>query len=492
MTTITGTGQLEGWSKDIRLTFTNSRSIGPAIAVEGNYVHVVYADNESGGKYDLFLWYTRSNDSGKSWVSPICITNTTPKKVSSPKIAVYKSNIHVIWLDWNDNRLYYINSLDNGNSWNTVRVLTPTIYPYMENWDIEIHENFIHVIYINSGNIITYIYSNNNGINWSNPKLPAPSITKVIDSVLAVQGNDIHIALRVNRKITSDILYIRSTDNGANWDTYVDVSSVSGIDTLCSFPDITVTNNDIFIVYRDEDFGGTRQIFYSYSNDNGFTWSKRIRLSNSTSIIASVVDPHITAENDNICVVWVDPRNAIDGGTELYCKISSNKGNTWSADTRLTNASKASDLPDILIYRNITHVVWTDGRDENLEIYYKQMILPSSLISAVVDIKPDTLNLKSKGKWITAYIELPHGHNVNDIEISSVLLENTIPAENHPTEVGDYDSDGIPDLMIKFDRSDLEDYINRPRGSITLTISGNKITNETFGGSDIIRVIHPP
>jgi hypothetical protein len=33
------------------------------------------------------------------------------------------------------------------------------------------------------------------------------------------------------------------------------------------------------------------------------------------------------------------------------------------------------------------------------------------------------------------------------------MLEGTIPAEDHPTEIGDYDDDGITDLMIKFDRA---------------------------------------
>jgi len=73
-------------------------------------------------------------------------------------------------------------------------------------------------------------------------------------------------------------------------------------------------------------------------------------------------------------------------------------------------------------------------------------------IPATVDIDPDTLNLKSKGRWITAYIELPEGYDVNDINVSTVRLNDTIAAEQHPAEVGDHDEDGIPDLMVKFDR----------------------------------------
>jgi len=35
-------------------------------------------------------------------------------------------------------------------------------------------------------------------------------------------------------------------------------------------------------------------------------------------------------------------------------------------------------------------------------------------LSATVDLDPDTLNLESKGKWITCYIELPEGYDTGD------------------------------------------------------------------------------
>ncbi len=47
---------LQGWSQDIRLTFSDSRSLAPSIAVEGKNVHAVYTDGEGGGEDDRFLW----------------------------------------------------------------------------------------------------------------------------------------------------------------------------------------------------------------------------------------------------------------------------------------------------------------------------------------------------------------------------------------------------------------------------------------------------
>lgn len=127
------------------------------------------------------------------------------------------------------------------------------------------------------------------------------------------------------------------------------------------------------------------------------------------------------------------------------------------------------------------------------------MSLPieASATAATVDIKPDTLNLKMKGKWITVYIELLKPYNVKDINVSTIRLE-AIPAELRPIGIGDYDGDNILDLMVKFDASSVIDHIwskvyhmaPLKELSIELTVSGELYDGTPFKGSDIIRIIH--
>jgi hypothetical protein len=104
-----------------------------------------------------------------------------------------------------------------------------------------------------------------------------------------------------------------------------------------------------------------------------------------------------------------------------------------------------------------------------------------------VDVDPDTLNLKSKGKWITAYIELPWIWNVRDIKIETVKLNGVVPAELRPIQVGDYDEDGIEDLMVKFDRSAVISLVTQ--NTADLMISG-EVAGVTFWATDTIRVIY--
>lgn len=77
-------------------------------------------------------------------------------------------------------------------------------------------------------------------------------------------------------------------------------------------------------------------------------------------------------------------------------------------------------------------------------------------VSATLDVDPDTLSLRNRAEEITAYIELSEDFNVNDIDVASTFVSaigwDVTLIEPRPTEVGDYDNDGTPDLMVKFNK----------------------------------------
>jgi len=117
-------------------------------------------------------------------------------------------------------------------------------------------------------------------------------------------------------------------------------------------------------------------------------------------------------------------------------------------------------------------------------------------VAATLDIDHDILNLKGKGKWITTHIELPEGYNVSDIYISTIRLNGTISPESKPIVIGDYDSDGKADLMMKFNRYAVANCIlqsvvsTEKFANVAFTITGRLKDGTLFEGTDIIFVFY--
>ncbi len=137
--------------------------------------------------------------------------------------------------------------------------------------------------------------------------------------------------------------------------------------------------------------------------------------------------------------------------------------------------------------------IWWMVSNDYPRLQWQIIVVPST-----VDVEPDTLNKKSNGQWITAYITLPDGYNVTDIVPASINIVK-IEGESCPSEygqsadlsftpqVGDRDEDGIPDLTVKFDRQTLVNVLCIDDFSIT--IEGNLSSGLKFSGTDKIRVI---
>jgi hypothetical protein len=136
----------------------------------------------------------------------------------------------------------------------------------------------------------------------------------------------------------------------------------------------------------------------------------------------------------------------------------------------------------------------------------------AQVVSPDTCIHPETMNLNSKGKWVTAEIYIPGGSEVDidsvriaQIEIPGIGSRGvTIPlAPDSPWHI--CRDDGMMELKVKFPRYDKADPSNpqslvgqltsllsgRPKGTYRtiVTIEGNLLNNEgsfigTFTGTD--------
>jgi hypothetical protein len=107
---------------------------------------------------------------------------------------------------------------------------------------------------------------------------------------------------------------------------------------------------------------------------------------------------------------------------------------------------------------------------------------------ATVDVAPDTLNLKSNGQWVTAYIALPPEYSVTDIDSDTVKMDG-IPAAWSEIQ------DNV--FMAKFDRKLVQDLLTglpdynagTKFQDLALIVTGKFFDGQCFKGSDTVRVI---
>ena len=102
------------------------------------------------------------------------------------------------------------------------------------------------------------------------------------------------------------------------------------------------------------------------------------------------------------------------------------------------------------------------------------------VIPAIVEIYPETLNLISRGIWVTSHIQ-SEDYNIYEIEPNSLVLENKILAEK---VFFDTENDQV---VAKFSRSAIQNILNI--GEVELTINGEFYDGVRFEGTDTIRVI---
>jgi len=101
-------------------------------------------------------------------------------------------------------------------------------------------------------------------------------------------------------------------------------------------------------------------------------------------------------------------------------------------------------------------------------------------ILAEARILPQTINLASKGNWITCYIWLPDEYNATDIEPNSIFLEGQIQPEQFSVD------EQAQVATARFSREDVLPILNV--GDIELKITGKLTDGTVFEVTDKIKV----
>ena len=345
-------------------------SFATALAYSNNYLYTIYWDggdndpegdsngndvNPSGStlSYDGDIFFRRSSDDGESWGDAIVISNsdTDGRTYNPPSYASYYYS-------------YYLSDIAASGS---------NVYVAWSNYD-----------YDKAQYEIRFSSSSNSGSTWSEPTVISSEVSAevLINSyapAIVSNGNDVYVAWQEYRSdgtgIYYDIVHRYSSNGGSSWDSAVYVTD--SIDGTQYIPEIAYGNDRVHLTWHsfNRDANGKYAIEYASSDDDGDSWELQTLYEPSGTAVYSWF-PDITVDEEDVYVVWQDDDWDVNGvyDFEIILKKSEDNGGTWDDGTLIVESKRTANffymLPAIVSNAGIIYITYQDYRDSIYDHYF--------------------------------------------------------------------------------------------------------------------------
>ncbi len=385
-----------GWSEDRRLTFDYAYSADPRSACWGDTIHLVWWKNylDSLSNYRDEVFYKRSTDAGATWGADVLLTPEDSISAVTPSIAVWGGNVHVAW---KESYAYYYaicyrKSTDGGNTWGIIDTLHKTNMAGMRgNPRLCVYSDTVCLVTTRDDGNILFMKSTDNGVSWDSADVIGDGAAH--PSFKMSKSISFYLMLSVAASEITEILFYKSTDAGETWSDSQVISENDGIGSQRPAMD-TDDSSGIHITWYDYKYSPypwTGDIFYRASSDSGNTWEEI----DSLTVVHRATASDILAEGSNLHLVWMDDRNGFGNNFEIYYRMSTDLGQTWESEVRLTNASFHSRNPSLACDGDFLHLFWSDQRDSGNTgpwmLYYKRKTLVG--INEEMIVKPYSVGI---------------------------------------------------------------------------------------------------
>lgn len=340
-------------------------------------------------------------------------------------------NISVVWEEYDDygfSSIFFAHSDDGGVSFSNRTVVSESDSEQAEPKVAVNETGCIFVVWSEAsleGSDTMIAHSNDSGATFSPALEVSPSQNSQVHPDIAISGSMVFITWAEEKGIDLNINMARSIDGGH---TFLPAQRVDdqSITALQNFPTVAAQGEDLFIVWHDGRFDPLLDIYGSWSNDSGESFSPNIKVSDGIlgdrqsrpdaaflpsgnvtvvwqddgegnldirtsrsmgeSFLPSVgIEPGIAGDQEfpsvavdssgNISVVYQDGRT---GNPHISLAISTDGGASFSSGIRVDDAeydSMVQGAPDVCIGSNNTPtVVFEDYRTGNWNIYLSKML----------------------------------------------------------------------------------------------------------------------
>jgi len=343
-------------------------SEGIRLAVDGLNVYCVWSDTRDGGKD---IYFNRSTDGGATWrLSDVRLDTDLRGTAASadPQIARSGRNLFVVWEDsrGGGRDIYFQRSDDAGATWLAADVRLDSDAP-----GEALSEDPVLGV---DGSSVYYRGSTDGGVTFR-PEVvlnTAPGASYSDRPRLAVSGSRVYVAWKDNRSGSYDIHLNASSDDGLAW-LAPDVRVETGVEGASDSndPEITAEGENVYVVWSDSR-SGNADIRLNRSSDGGLSWLiADVRIDTDPVGAGVSIRPQVRCAAGTVYVAWVDTR---DGNADIRFSRSLDAGRTWQdTDQRLdTDAPGAgtSEYVRLEIGGPNIYVAWQDDRDSFNDIRF--------------------------------------------------------------------------------------------------------------------------
>ncbi len=182
-----------------------------------------------------------------------------------------------------------------------------------------------------------------------------------------------------------DILFRRSTDNGATWKAVVNLSNNPGVS---SDPQIAVSGSNVYVIWTQLNSNGqSPSITFRTSTDNGVSWGSKVKVAN---LSCSNCPMHLAVSGANVYLSFTSGNPAGD----IYFKRSSDSGTTWMPEFNLSSNPGKSFDPRMAISGSNIYVIWTQGNSEgtSYDIFFRRSTDSGSTWKSKINLSNDPGN----------------------------------------------------------------------------------------------------
>ncbi len=335
-----------------------------SIVASGSNVYVVWYDDTL-GNYDVL--FRRSADGGATFESVVNLSNNPGNSIYLG-VAASGSNVYVAWVDnsLGNYERFFRRSTDSGATFGDVANLSNT--PGTTNaGDIAVSGSNMYVSWSDdtSGNLESFFKrSTDNGVNFD----PAINLSNnpgySFGALIRVSGTNVYALWADNTPGSLDWFFRRSIDSGASFGPVIDLSNArSGVGIGLGF---AASGSNVYVVW-DNSGPASSAIFYRRSTDNGATFTKTTKLSGGSP---NSYAPSIAVSGSNVYVAFGN--NVVGGTGEIFFRASSDNGATFGNTLNLSNNSGSSYAPPALAASGTNvYVAWYDGTPGNFEILFR-------------------------------------------------------------------------------------------------------------------------